>query len=549
MDLLRILTFVIVNVICVTRGFQLNCNFNFDKWDDLFILYTCHVQNLNLNQENINITSLAGRHDQGQDNYDVQGLRFNNGDFQYLPGNFMNFFPNLKALNIYAQRLSKLTRHDLRDARNLKYLDILVTQITSLPSDLLIGFDNLVWFRMNDNNQLMYIGSKILDPLKNVRYIQMKSNRCINIDQPSLGYGSNQILRNCYHSNLEQTEEELIDIRESFLPKRLEKIPISLKNCLSVMEEVDTEITAIKDQYTVTIECLFDNDADYSFETSSLKVANQNLKIIKVTGKHKDLKANADVKELRIFNGNMNYFPINLFDIFTSLNVLRIVKASLVYLDDNLFKNAVHLKKLIIEFNNIPNVNANVFEGADNLELLKMENNQIIKLTSQSFNGLKKLEILLLGSNEIVDIPNDIFDDLINLKMLTLSNNRITVLDGYLLQYNARLVKFHCNDNLLTQIGSELFDYSRTLRNINLKNNKCIDSSSDLMILAAIKDEIVDQCPYSTKVCEKERNMFNMLTVKITLLTEENLILRQKFDDSKILNFVNMVCKNISSVQ
>ncbi|CAO1330865.1 unnamed protein product [Diamesa tonsa] len=142
MDLLRLFVFVIVNVTCVTSGFELNCKFNFDRWDDFFILYTCHVQNLNVNQENVNITSLAGRHDQGQDNYDVHGLRFNNGDFEYLPGNFMELFPNLKALNIYAHILKKLTRHDLSDARNLKYLDILITQITSLPSDLLIGFDN-----------------------------------------------------------------------------------------------------------------------------------------------------------------------------------------------------------------------------------------------------------------------------------------------------------------------------------------------------------------------------------------------------------------------
>lgn len=61
---------------------------------------------------------MVGRHDQGQVNYDVLGLRFNNGDFYYLPGNFMDYFPNLKALNIYANRLRKLTRHDLRDAWN-----------------------------------------------------------------------------------------------------------------------------------------------------------------------------------------------------------------------------------------------------------------------------------------------------------------------------------------------------------------------------------------------------------------------------------------------
>lgn len=43
----------------------------------------------------------------------------------------------------------------------------------------------------------------------------------------------------------------------------------------------DTEIKVIKDQYTVTVDCLFYNDEDYSCETSNLNVTNQNLKIIK----------------------------------------------------------------------------------------------------------------------------------------------------------------------------------------------------------------------------------------------------------------------------
>lgn len=141
-------------------------------------------------------------------------------------------------------------------------MDVLKTEINTLSSDLLIGFNNLEWFRMNDNNQLISIGSKILEPLKKVRFLEMRSNKCINVAEPSLEYGSNQILRNCFSSYLEQTDEELNAIEECIMPKRMDNMAITLKNCLSVMEVIETEMKEIKDQYTVTVDCLFDNNED-----------------------------------------------------------------------------------------------------------------------------------------------------------------------------------------------------------------------------------------------------------------------------------------------
>lgn len=128
--------------------------------------YTCEVNSVIT--EPGNIKSLIGSHLPGKTNDDVEAIAFFNHTVHYIPKGIEKFFPKLKHLEIYGCNLKWICRLDICKLRHLERISITENYLlTSLPTDLLVDMPKLRWIDFNNNLNLRFVSSKILEPVKN----------------------------------------------------------------------------------------------------------------------------------------------------------------------------------------------------------------------------------------------------------------------------------------------------------------------------------------------------------------------------------------------
>ncbi|CAG9811139.1 unnamed protein product [Chironomus riparius] len=135
--------------------------------------YGCRVtdQEIPENQD----CKISGQHESGMSNNDVISVHFENCTITKVPQGLIKIFPNLRILDIWNSKLSKICKNDLIDYVNLKKLRCEFNNLEFLTGDLFEGFERLEFISFN-NNKLSIIEPCILDGLKNLKYVDFRDN-------------------------------------------------------------------------------------------------------------------------------------------------------------------------------------------------------------------------------------------------------------------------------------------------------------------------------------------------------------------------------------
>lgn len=143
-------------------------------------IYVCRVKNLNVSTKFTSITGVTEDHFEGVTNVDVGVIQFIDQICRQLPAGIGTFFPNIRTIQIYNSSLEKITKDDLKAFTFLEHLLIQNNpRLKTLEADLFQYSTRLVSIDLSQNN-VEFIGRRILQPLKSLSKAQFKGNKCID---------------------------------------------------------------------------------------------------------------------------------------------------------------------------------------------------------------------------------------------------------------------------------------------------------------------------------------------------------------------------------
>ena len=199
-------------------GETLPCLFKTYNYFTSTSLYSCFVNSFDNRNDNKVITGFNGMHMANKYDTDVIQIYIHDTNTKFIPAN-LGFLINLQTLCLETSQLIEIRSKDFHGMQNLEYLSLNNNKLTSLPSDVLSSLTKLKHISI-EHNQIKYIGYGLIDQFKNMHYVDLRSNNCINKNYS----GSSAIIQliedvkeNCMISNdphvrlisLQQENEEL----------------------------------------------------------------------------------------------------------------------------------------------------------------------------------------------------------------------------------------------------------------------------------------------------------------------------------------------------
>ena len=148
-------------------------------------MYTCVINYSKqlMTQRNVISTVLAKHSNSKYSNLDVKAIWFEDFIMSFLPQGLTEIFPNIEAFAIIGCDLQEISRHDLEEFTNLKFIYLHYNKITSLPLDLFEGKHQLQEISIIGNKELRAgISLELFRPVINngLKYVDLSGNGCVN---------------------------------------------------------------------------------------------------------------------------------------------------------------------------------------------------------------------------------------------------------------------------------------------------------------------------------------------------------------------------------
>lgn len=245
--------FLIIQLLLVvflqsSSAFNVVCEFeDLLLFYELKAVYTCKVNYLKTTEEERNVSHVTGRHKARHANRDVIQIQItqhhhpNTNDqlMEYFPRGFNSIFENVVAFHAGTNRLKYLEKSDLKEFGKLKYLYLYNNQLEVLQSDV-FQYNPALEYVSFFNNNLVYIGSKALIPLKQLKHAYFNKNICID-KQATTSQGLSELRLEISHQCSEITDEDLMNI---------------LKLNHMKMTKLETKVNQLSEQLASIIELL-----------------------------------------------------------------------------------------------------------------------------------------------------------------------------------------------------------------------------------------------------------------------------------------------------
>jgi len=144
-------------------------------------IYYCWIQkNLQiLTQKAAHIGDVKGTHQNSKNNSDINGIWVDNSVIHYFPNGFDKIYFNIKLIYILNSDLKEVHQSDLRPFSKLKELDLRGNQIKIIDEDL-FEFNNELEYISFAYNKIFHIHPDVFDNLILLKYLKLKSNKCIS---------------------------------------------------------------------------------------------------------------------------------------------------------------------------------------------------------------------------------------------------------------------------------------------------------------------------------------------------------------------------------
>lgn len=161
----------------ISGGLSIDCEYSVDIFGFVGTVYTC-TGTIVLNDPKDTVTSTSGSHHRRMNDSTVEGLWIYQKHLNHFPKNVELFFPNLKAISLEDNSITKVSNAVLRPHQHLEWLNLSGNRINQLDSDIFDGLPNLKFIDFYDNH-IKKIGHDI--KLPSTGNINFHSNLCIDM--------------------------------------------------------------------------------------------------------------------------------------------------------------------------------------------------------------------------------------------------------------------------------------------------------------------------------------------------------------------------------
>lgn len=168
-----------------------------------------------------------------------------------------------------------------------------------------------------------------------------------------------------------------------------------------------------------------------------------------VAENHQQDRNNGHVVGFSLDTSNLNFFPLQAFELFPNLEQISFPRAR------------------------IPTLEASVFANRQGLRFIDLENSGIRVIEEGAFNGLIRLETLILSNNEFATLPRGIFDFLESLRVLRMDTSTLTRLEANLFANTPNLNILSMQSNQIRFMHRGTFDNLRNLQQLAAGGNPC----------------------------------------------------------------------------
>lgn len=184
------------------------------------------------------------------------------------------------------------------------------------------------------------------------------------------------------------------------------------------------------------------------------------------------------VTKFVVANQNMEFFPINIAEVFPSLQKVEVTSSN--------------LRKI------------SSFIG-QNLEWIKITGNKVEKIDENSFVDSIMLSYIDISNNGITKIPKKLFENNLDLLEVNFSYNQLETINWAMFTIMTMLQTVDLSFNKLKQIDwSQL---STDLEVIDLTGNECINMKYSADVKDKFMDAINNKCGRETKLtCRFQKN-------------------------------------------
>jgi hypothetical protein len=165
--------------IAACHALYFDCVYNRDgPYKSVGITYICDAQVLDTNVTDT-VRAVGKNHASGYSNTHVKGLRIIDANLPIFPKEIEKFFPNLQIISIFRSNLANISASDLKPFVNLMYLFLDDNKLQALDGNLFENTPHLKKISF-DNNNLVFVGGNILNPLRSLTNAFFFGNRCVS---------------------------------------------------------------------------------------------------------------------------------------------------------------------------------------------------------------------------------------------------------------------------------------------------------------------------------------------------------------------------------
>lgn len=177
--------FIILALFTQSYSVILECKYLSEWWPKMEFKYSC-VTTLSEVSTTQRLRAVNGEHEAGKNNSHVESIEFQGcTGSTFIPKDMLIFFPNLIAIRLMSCGSLILTGNELNEYENLQMFAVEMTKIERIPGNFFAFTPQISIIGFADNN-LKYVGSKLLQTLNNLSWISFANNDCINQTATSL---------------------------------------------------------------------------------------------------------------------------------------------------------------------------------------------------------------------------------------------------------------------------------------------------------------------------------------------------------------------------
>ncbi|KAG5679132.1 hypothetical protein PVAND_008724 [Polypedilum vanderplanki] len=173
--------FLISQGIKISNSFTINCDYRTNSLLVIGSVYLCETTNIPTSS-GITVTNVTGTHLDGKNNNDVTCVGIlGNWTLSFVPRNFSNFFPNIKAILIVYTTIETLFGDEFDEFPQLEYFAFYYSNLTTISSKLFEKTPKMVCVFFG-YNMIERVGHDLFTPLNvtQLQRIYFDNNRCIN---------------------------------------------------------------------------------------------------------------------------------------------------------------------------------------------------------------------------------------------------------------------------------------------------------------------------------------------------------------------------------